>query len=329
MAALTLAVATPVALETAGEDLMLLQTRAEVHGGPLPKLREQYLSTVRMGLLGGLNHAAFTDPNRGGTTDPRIRSECLNRDWVTNQTIDDCVMKWDANERLLRVDQLYKAVRQQDIPGDVMECGVWRGGVTVYMKALLEAFGDDTRRVWVSDSFNGVPNAARQKDEDNYEVPDDVKEMDRDQWGGSATENGVDGTMQVKNLLTVEHELVRDNFLRFNLLDDSVKFLPGYFNESLPTVSKLGMKKLAILRVDGDLYTSTMDVLLNLYDFVSPGGYVIFDDYPLPQSRRAIEDFFAQKNLDLSLIKTDRITEEANKRTNDNINQNAYFQKPL
>merc|ERR1719162_805538 len=210
-----------------------------------------------------------------------------------------------------------------------MECGVWRGGVTVYMKALLEAFGDDTRRVWVSDSFNGVPNAARQKDEDNYEVPDDVKEMDRDQWGGSATENGVDGTMQVKNLLTVEHELVRDNFLRFNLLDDSVKFLPGYFNESLPTVSKLGMKKLAILRVDGDLYTSTMDVLLNLYDFVSPGGYVIFDDYPLPQSRRAIEDFFKANDLSWDLINETRMTEEKTPVKDSNINHYAFFQKPF
>jgi len=296
----------------------------------MKNLREQYLSTVRMGILGGLNHAAYTDPNRGATTDYRLRNECLVRDWQSGATLDNCIMKWDANERMQRVGDLYKKVQEQGIPGDLMECGVWRGGITVYMKALLRAHGDESRRVWVSDSFNGVPNAARQDDSDSYEVPDDVKQMDRNQWGGSVAERGLDGKVHTKNILTVEHELVRDNFVRFNLLDEGVKFLPGYFNESLPEVAKKGLTQLAILRVDGDLYTSTMDVLLNLYKHVSPGGYIIFDDYPLPQSKRAIEDFFKQENLDLSLIKTDRVTkEDTSFDPNSDINRNAYFQKPF
>merc|ERR1719480_443944 len=102
--------------------------------------------------------------------------------------------------------------------------------------------------------------------------------MDERQWGGSVEERGLRGHTEKKNILTVEQTYVQDNFQRFGLLNKNVIFLPGYFNETLPTVSKKGLGKLAILRIDGDLYTSTMDVLQNLYDKVSPGGFIIFDD---------------------------------------------------
>lgn len=294
----------------------------------MSSLRETYLDTVRMGLLGGLNHAAYTDINRGATTDPNVRNECLIRDWMSGATLDNCIMKWDANERLMVVDSLYRQVREQNIPGDLMECGVWRGGITVYMRALLKAFGDDSRNVWVSDSFNGVPNAARQES-NNYEVPDDIARMDKSQWGGSVTEPDLDGKVVQKNILTVEQTMVTDNFVRFGLFDDKVKMLPGWFNESLPEAPQKGLKQLAILRVDGDLYTSTMDVLQNMYQFVSPGGFVIFDDYPLPQSRRAIEDFFKANDLSWDLINETRMTEEKTPVEGSKINHYAFFQKPL
>merc|ERR1719284_454800 len=93
-----------------------LLTRSTPEDQSMSLLREQYLSTVRMGLLGGLNHAAYTDPNRGATTDPGVRNECLIKDWQSGATLDNCIMKWDANERMLRVDDLYKKVQEQGIP---------------------------------------------------------------------------------------------------------------------------------------------------------------------------------------------------------------------
>lgn len=302
----------------------------------LSNLQSQYLATVRMGILGGLNHAAFTNPNRGASTDLDKRGDCLNFDWMNNNTIDECLMKWDANERLLRVEQLYRKIQKTGIEGDLMECGVWRGGVTVYMKALLRTFADEKdRQVWVSDSFNGVPDQVRQQDREALDsvkkVPTDTNKDDLGQWGGLVDEPDLTGKVVQKHMLTVEQTLVRDNFARFGLLDNGVKFLPGYFNESLPTVRDQGLQKIALLRVDGDLYSSTMDVLDNLYELVSPGGYIIFDDYPLPQSRRAIEDFFRAKKLDIeTLLKTDRITDEEKTEGHetDGINMNAYFQKP-
>jgi len=310
--------------------LAVVYKGAGIHDGEklLSKLQDRYLNTVRMGLLGGLNHYASTDPNQGATTDYNKRNECLAKDWTTGAVLDNCIMKWDANERLLRVQDLYKKVLHQGIPGDLMECGVWRGGVTVYMAALLQAHDDASRNVWVSDSFNGVPNALRQAEGSSYDIPDDVKDMDERQWGGSVNERGVSGQREDKNILTVEQVYVRDNFKRFDLLNEKVKFVPGYFNETLPFVSKKGLEHLAILRVDGDLYSSTMDVLQNLYDKVSPGGFIIFDDYPLFQSRRAIEDFFKSRHLDLKLIKTDRMTPEDRSFGEADINMNAYFQKP-
>merc|ERR1719201_491001 len=157
-------------------------------------LREKYLATVSMGLLGGLTHEAYTDPTRGGTTDYQKRNQCLTRDWSTGGTIDACILKWDAYERMKRVQQAYEDVRENGVAGDLIECGVWRGGITIWMKALLTAYGDTTRNVWVSDSFAGVPNAARQEDHPEFkDVPDDMRNMDMKQWGGHVMERDVDG----------------------------------------------------------------------------------------------------------------------------------------
>jgi hypothetical protein len=155
--------------------------------------------------------------------------------------------------------------------------------------------------------------------------------MDIKQWGGHVVEPGLNGRMQKKNILTVEGKYVEDNFKRYGLFDDRVKFLVGYFNDTLPTIRDHGMRKISLLRVDGDLYSSTMDVLESLYPMVTPGGYVIFDDYPLPQSQRAVHDFFKQWGLDTKLLKTDRVTEQytpAEFPGDSTINKYAYFRKP-
>jgi O-methyltransferase len=95
--------------------------------------------------------------------------------------------------------------------------------------------------------------------------------------------------------LKVSLEEVQDNFRRFGLLDDTTVFLKGWFCDTLPLAP---IKTISVLRLDGDLYTSTMDGLTNLYDKVSPGGYIIADDYfSWPGQRRAITEFLAGRNL--------------------------------
>ncbi len=97
-------------------------------------------------------------------------------------------------------------------------------------------------------------------------------------------------------------EEVQNNFWKYDLLDESVQFLKGWFKDTLPTAP---IEKLAILRLDGDLYESTMDSLSSLYDKVSNGGFIIVDDYVLPTCEPAITDFRKARNIQEPLVRID------------------------
>ena len=166
------------------------------------------------------------------------------------------------------------------VPGDFIETGVWRGGSTILMKAVLKAYGDTTRIVWVADSFEGLPkpNAAL--------YPADVLDQHH--------------TFEE---LAVPMEEVAENFRRFCLLDENVKFLKGWFKD---TLSSAPIKRLALMRLDGDMYESTMDALLALYPRLSIGGFVIIDDYGCIEAcRQAVDDYRNKQNIQDKLIPID------------------------
>ncbi len=156
-------------------------------------------------------------------------------------------------KQLDNIQQCAEDVLANKVPGDFIETGVWRGGATIFMRAILKAHGDIQRRVWVADSFKGTP------------VPN-AEKYPFDEGTSSYT---------IKEL-AVSLEEVQANFVRYGLLDDHVQFLEGRFSQTLPAAP---IDKLAILRLDGDLYESTWDALVNLYPKLSIGGYVIIDDY--------------------------------------------------
>jgi O-methyltransferase len=146
-----------------------------------------------------------------------------------------------------------------------MECGVWRGGAVIFMRGYLAAHGIEDRIVWVADSFQGVPKPSQEEDA------------------------GLDLSAERYPMLAIDLETVRDLFQRYGLLDDRVRFLAGWFKDTLPTAP---IEKLALLRLDGDLFESTRDALEALYDRVSPGGFILIDDYGcLPQCRLAVTAF--------------------------------------
>jgi len=148
-----------------------------------------------------------------------------------------------GHRRLENVQHCVADVLQQGIPGDLIETGVWRGGTTIFMRALLRAYNVTDRTVWVADSFEGLPAPTQ------------------------------------------------------------VQFIPGWFSDTLPTAP---IQQLAILRIDCDLYSSTMDVLTTLYDRVSPGGYVIVDDYySWPECQQAVTEFLDQRNINADIIPID------------------------
>jgi hypothetical protein len=89
--------------------------------------------------------------------------------------------------------------------------------------------------------------------------------------------------------------VVYDNVSSYGLLDDNVKFVKGYFSD---TMTKIPVDKLAVLRLDGDMYSSTIQVLEAMYDKLSVGGYIIIDDYNShPNCRTAVTDFREKRNI--------------------------------
>lgn len=155
--------------------------------------------------------------------------------------------------RLENVQQCVESVIADDIAGDLLEAGVWRGGASIFMRALLKAYGVTDRKVWVADSFAGLPQVDAAKHPYDYSL-----------------------VLHVYGDLAVSLEQVKKNFERYGLLDEQVRFLKGWFSDTLPAAP---VDRLALLRVDGDHYESTMDVLNALYSKLTPGGYVILDDY--------------------------------------------------
>jgi hypothetical protein len=191
--------------------------------------------------------------------------------------------------RMNNIQACVEDVIRNGVEGDLIETGVWRGGATIFMRAILKAHGVTDRTVWVADSFEGLPPMTG-KDATYSAEPVDVSEIN---------EGGPLGLA-----LAVSLERVKENFAKFALLDDQVRFLKGWFRDTLPGAP---IKKLAILRLDGDMYQSTMDGLNALYNKVSAGGYVIVDDYNCwPHCKDAVDDFRKAHGILEEIIKIDQ-----------------------
>ncbi len=189
--------------------------------------------------------------------------------------------------RLNNVQQCAVDVINRQVSGDFIETGVWRGGMTIFMRAILRAYGITSRRVWVADSFEGLPAP----DAEKYPIE-------------ASTHSGKVMTSVYKHF-AVSLDDVRDNFARLGLLDDQVGFIKGWFKDSLPSAP---ITQLALMRLDGDYYESTMDALVNLYPKLSPGGYAIIDDYgedTWTYCRRAVNDYREREGLNQPLTRVD------------------------
>lgn len=189
---------------------------------------------------------------------PAVRLD--GRDWPTEaETMIGTI-------RLNNVQQCAIDVLRSGVPGDFVEAGVWRGGTAILMRAVLAAYRDQTRRVWLADSFHGLPRP------DPEQYPHDANDH---YWESP--------------LLRIPLDEVKRNFARYGLLDDRVRFLAGWFKDSLPSAP---IDEIALLRLDADMYESTIQALTSLYPKLARGGYVIIDDYnALPNCKAAVHDF--------------------------------------
>jgi O-methyltransferase len=193
--------------------------------------------------------------------------------------------------RLNNIQTCVEDVIRNRVEGDLIETGVWRGGATIFMRAVLKAYGVTDRTVWVADSFEGLPAL----------IGKDTSYKDDSSVDVASLNDG--GPMRLA--IAVSLDQVKENFTKFDLLDNQVRFLKGWFRDTLPAAP---IKKLSILRLDGDMYQSTMDALNALYNKVSIGGYVIVDDYNCwPHCKQAVDDFRKAHEIREEIIKIDDI----------------------
>ena len=159
------------------------------------------------------------------------------------------------------IERCVHDVVERGVPGDFIEAGVWRGGAVILLRALLGAHGITGRTVVAADSFSGIPKNTRFKHD-----PVDLWE---DRWAAPLAE-------------------VQALAERFGLADERIEWLPGLFEDTLPTLEG---RQFALIRLDSDSYDSVQTSLDRLYPLLSPGGIVIVDDWHLPGCRFAVADF--------------------------------------
>ncbi len=167
--------------------------------------------------------------------------------------------------RLENIDFCLGELIKDGVPGDLVECGVWQGGCAIFMKGWLQAHQIHNRKVWLADSYEGLPKPSYKED------------------------RGIDISKEIVPGLAVSLENVKENFRKYDLMDEQVIFVKGWFKDTLSTMP---VRQIALLRLDADLYESTMQSLSALYSRVVPGGYVIVDDYgAVPACKAAVDEF--------------------------------------
>jgi hypothetical protein len=242
-------------------------------------LREDYLQLLKRTLT-GLSEAVPTTAkvHDDGSIEPvplrDIEARLEGKDWPPN------ALTMVGMKRLDNVQACIEGVLADDVPGDLVETGVWRGGTSMFMRAVLKAHGVTDRTVFVADSFEGLPPPNAEQ------FPADARSQLHD-----------------REFLAVPQEKVEEHFRRFGLLDDQVRFVKGWFRDTMPT---LNGHPWSVIRMDGDMYESTINVLENLYPGLSPGGYVIVDDFhSLPHCRKAVRDYREEHGIDDEIHRID------------------------
>src|SRR3990167_2468926 len=172
------------------------------------------------------------------------------------------------------IARLITDTKENKVQGAFVEAGVWRGGACIFARALMDHL-EIKEPVYVCDSFQGLP------------IPVDKNDVD-------------DAHFHIPEL-SVSLNTVKENFAYFPI-EGEVKYVEGLFKDTMHKL-KDEIGAISILRVDADMYEGTMQVLENLYDKVSVGGFVIVDDYCINQAKKAVDDFREMYNIKNPLIK--------------------------
>jgi O-methyltransferase len=181
-----------------------------------------------------------------------------------------------SRARLENLKKQIDYIIDNSIPGDFVETGTANGGSIIFMKKYLEFLGV-SRTIHACDSFQGMPPAS---------------DIDLDHTGEHPDK-------QDHSVVNVSKEKFLHNLRQFNIFEQDIVIHQGWFEDTLPHIHT----PIALLRMDGDWYSSTMTTFENLYDLVVPGGIILVDDYGWWQGcKKAVHDFFKKRNIPEGVI---------------------------
>jgi len=250
-------------------------------------MAQEHTTSPAVGLYLDLLKASLTDTLFATEPNPDNESELQYVQGFIRHYIRGNAISMLPRARLDNLQSCVVDVLERDVPGDLIETGVWRGGATIFMRAVLKAYGVTDRVVWVADSFEGLPKPNADK------YPLEAKVHDGKVMG------------DIYKHFAIGLEEVKANFHAYGLLDEQVRFLKGWFKDTLRPAP---IAKLSVMRLDGDYYESTMDALSVLYDRLSVGGYAIIDDYgedSWTYCRKAVDEFRVARGIVDPMIRVD------------------------
>jgi O-methyltransferase len=247
-------------------------------GEDAESLRVAYLDLLKLGLC---DLIGTTSVSSGRTAEGTVEDRVISGD---DRRWRAAGMDWPRHGLtmvgLARLDDLQACVEtvvKDGIEGDLIEAGSWRGGAALLMRATLDSLGAGDRSVAIADSFQGFP------------APE-------------ATDDGDVGDLSMFDFLAVPVDEVRATFERLGYAS-GVEFVPGFFADTMPT---LPARPWAVARFDVDAYDATRLALEAICPHVSPGGYVIIDDYgAYDECRRAVDDYRTARGIDAPLEEVD------------------------
>ena len=237
--------------------------------------------------------------------------------WAANR-----IGRWDSYRRAQMLQPLAADVLQSNVAGDFLEAGVFRGGTSAVMAGLLHAAGvlgngKDQRRMWLADAFGkGMPSVSAQRQTlDRIGVLPESVDTQGNSWAGlfntsdlRSADRWLDVDTVARNVLAVLNMWGGQNLTvgsvhhgagrvhaRAQLQAAGVQMIEGYFRNTLP--GPIGGRMLSLLRVDVDAFAPTYEALERLYPLLSPGGYVVFDDWKIHQAQQAILQFRQSFNI--------------------------------
>ncbi len=193
------------------------------------------------------------------------------RDWPDGPTVI-------GMRRLDNIHRCIETALRDEVPGDIVDAGLWRGGASILMRAVLAALGDTGRTVWCADLC----------------------------WDSATPDRSPDGRTPYPLVpyRTPPLAAVKANFQKYSMLDGRVKFVIGDFNDTLKAAP---IRDIAVLRLDVDTYEATRDVLTLLYAKVAPSGFVIVNDYGRVSggARRAVDEFRDANDIRAAVVDID------------------------